>query len=115
MGHGLDERAPASPLDLAAAETVARTLAALATPSRLPILTQLRQGPRAVGELAETIGMEQSAVSHQLRLLRDLDLVSRTRSGRSTVYALFDHHVAMLLDEAIFHAEHRRLGLRDTP
>jgi DNA-binding transcriptional ArsR family regulator len=115
VGHGVDERRAASPLDAAAAEAVARTLQALATPSRLRILTHLRQGPSAVGDLAAAIGMEQSAVSHQLRLLRDLDLVSRTRAGRSTVYALFDHHVAMLLDEAVFHVEHRRLGLPDSP
>ncbi|MGK5643645.1 transcriptional regulator, partial [Streptomyces sp. URMC 126] len=37
------------------------------------------------------------------------------RRGRSIVYALYDHHVAELLDQALFHVEHLRLGLRDTP
>ena len=82
----------------------------LATPSRLLILTELRQGPLAVTELADAIGMEQSAVSHQLRLLRNLGLVTGTRSGRSIVYNLYDNHVAQLLDEAIYHSEHLRLG-----
>jgi DNA-binding HxlR family transcriptional regulator len=49
---------------------VATTLQALVAPSRLLILTELRQGPRRVTELADAVGMEQSAASHQLRLLR---------------------------------------------
>ena len=94
---------------------VATTLQALATPSRLLILTELRQGPLPVNELADTIGLEQSAVSHQLRLLRNLGLVVGTRTGRSIVYSLYDNHVAQLLDEAIYHSEHLRLGLSDRP
>lgn len=115
MGHGPRGRpGPAGPLDADAAATVAATLQALATPSRLLILTQLRQGPRPVGELAEAVGMEQSAVSHQLRLLRVLGLVAGARSGRRIVYSLFDDHVAQLLDEAVYHIEHLSLGKRDT-
>lgn len=77
------------------------------------ILTELRQGARSVTDLADTIGLEQSLVSHQLRLLRNLGLVSGTRSGRSIVYSLYDNHVAQLLDEAVYHSEHLRLGLAD--
>jgi DNA-binding transcriptional ArsR family regulator len=58
--------------------------------------------------------MEQSAVSHQLRVLRHLGLVVGNRSGQRIVYSLYDNHVAMLLDEAIYHSEHLRLGVRDT-
>ena len=88
---------------------------ALATPSRLLILARLRQGPATVGELTEHIAMEQSAVSHQLRLLRDLGLVEGDRHGRSIVYRLFDDHVGELLDQAVFHSEHLRLaGLKNT-
>jgi DNA-binding transcriptional ArsR family regulator len=116
MGHGPQGRpGPAGTLDAEQAATVAATLQALATPSRLLILTRLRQSPCPVGELAEAVGMEQSAVSHQLRLLRALGLVAGTRSGRRIVYSLFDNHVAQLLDEAIYHIEHLRLGKRDTP
>ena len=68
-----------------------------------------------MNELADTIGLEQSAVSHQLRLLRNLGLVVGTRAGRSIVYSLYDNHVAQLLDEAIYHSEHLRLGLSDRP
>jgi DNA-binding transcriptional ArsR family regulator len=114
MGHGIESR-PAAKLDAEGAEKVAATLQALATPSRLLMLTRLRQSPCSVGELAEAVGMEQSAVSHQLRLLRALSLVTGTRSGRSIVYSLYDNHVAQLLDEAVYHIEHLRLGVRDTP
>ena len=114
MGHGVEGRdRPVTRLDADAVTHVANTLQALATPSRLLILTELRQGPLAVTELAAAIGMEQSAVSHHLRLLRNLGLVTGTRSGRSIVYHLYDNHVAQLLDEAIFHSEHLRLGLSD--
>ena len=116
MGHGVEGRdRPVARLDAETAAHVANTLQALATPSRLLILTQLRQGPSPVTELAAAIGMEQSAVSHQLRLLRNLDLVVGTRIGRSIVYSLYDNHVAQLLDEAVYHIEHRRLGLAQQP
>jgi DNA-binding transcriptional ArsR family regulator len=100
-------------LDAGNAATVASTLQALATPSRLLILSRLREGPLPVTELAAAVGMEQSACSHQLRLLRNLGLVVGERNGRSVVYALYDHHVAELLDQALYHAEHLRLGLTD--
>ena len=119
MGHGTGkdrrEDAPAARLDAVSAAKVATTLQALATPSRLLILTRLREAPCPVTELAEAIGMEQSAVSHQLRLLRNLGLVTGTRSGKSIIYSLYDDHVAMLLDQAVYHIEHLRLGISDAP
>ncbi|HEX3589183.1 MAG TPA: metalloregulator ArsR/SmtB family transcription factor [Pseudonocardiaceae bacterium] len=116
MGHGVGGRdTPPARLDPEDAASVAATLQALATPSRLLILTRLRHGGCPVGELAEAVGMEQSAVSHQLRLLRALGLVHGTRRGRQIVYSLYDNHVAMLLDEAVYHIEHLRLGARDEP
>lgn len=114
MGHGVDGReTPPAVLTAETAASVAATLQALATPSRLLILARLRQAPCPVTELAEAVGMEQSAVSHQLRLLRNLGLVTGTRSGQRITYSLHDNHVAMLLDEAVYHSEHLRLGIRD--
>lgn len=115
MGHGVDGRSSRARLDPSTAKSVATTLQALATPSRLLILATLQAGPATVGRLAEQVGMEQSAVSHQLRLLRNLGLVTGTRQGRSVVYALHDNHVAELLDQAVHHIEHLRLGVVDTP
>lgn len=96
------------------ARSVAETMQALATPSRVRILGALSEGARAVGDLAEAVGMEQSAVSHQLRLLRHLRLVVGERQGRSIIYSLHDDHVAVLLREAVSHVEHLRLGMSDT-
>ncbi|GHF40698.1 metalloregulator ArsR/SmtB family transcription factor [Streptomyces morookaense] len=116
MGHGAapaKNAVPRTRLDAADAAKVATTLQALATPSRLLILSRLREGPLPATELAAEVGMEQSACSHQLRLLRNLGLVTGTRKGRSVVYALYDNHVAELLDQAVYHVEHLRLGLTD--
>ncbi|MFJ1729966.1 ArsR/SmtB family transcription factor [Streptomyces sp. NPDC088254] len=97
------------------AADVAATLRALATPSRLRNLAHLQKGPCAATELADAVGMEQSACSYPLRLLGNLGLVTGERRGRSVTYALPDNHVAELLDQALDHVEPLRLGLRDTP
>ncbi|MEU9575847.1 ArsR/SmtB family transcription factor [Streptomyces chilikensis] len=118
MGHGADVRITATArerLEAVGAADVAAALQALATPSRLRILARLQEGPCAATELADAVGMEQSACSHQLRLLRNLDLVTAERRGRSVIYALHDNHVAELLEQALHHVEHLRLGLRDAP
>ncbi|MGF1427581.1 ArsR/SmtB family transcription factor [Kitasatospora sp. LaBMicrA B282] len=119
MGHGgaaaaaAERTTPRVRLDAANAAKVAATLQALATPSRLLILARLREGPCPATELAKAVGLEQSACSHQLRLLRNLGLVVGERNGRSIVYALHDDHVAALLDQAVYHVEHLRLGITD--
>ncbi|WP_066172458.1 ArsR/SmtB family transcription factor [Gordonia hydrophobica] len=113
MGHWPVSDSPAVPLSAELASTVAETLQALTSPSRLRILARLTTGECSVSELAEAVGMEQSAVSHQLRVLRSLGLVRGERSGRTVVYRLFDHHVATLLKEATYHVEHWRLGIKD--
>lgn len=113
VGHGVQGRVRPAELDAGTAATVAETLQALATPSRLLILGRLRSGPAAVGELVEATALSQSAVSHQLRLLRHLGLVAADRHGRTVIYSLYDNHVAELLDQAVYHTEHLRLGKRD--
>ena len=102
------------PLDRDLAAAVAETMQALSTPSRLLILDCLRRSPQPVAEIAMAVGMEQSAVSHQLRVLRHLGLVIGERHGRQVIYALHDEHVGDLLDEAVGHVEHLRLGTRTT-
>ena len=104
---------PRAALNAGSAAAVAETMQALAAPSRLLMLARLRQGPCTVTTLAADVGRAQSAVSHQLRLLRHLGLVTATRHGKTTIYALYDEHVAMLLDEAVYHSEHLRVGSRD--
>ncbi|MBB6627891.1 helix-turn-helix transcriptional regulator [Nocardioides sp. KIGAM211] len=113
MGHRGETRPELATLDAATAKSVATTLQALATPSRLLILTRLHGAPSTVGDLAGAVGMEQSAVSHQLRLLRNLGLVESERQGRHVVYSLYDEHVAELIEQAISHTEHVRLAATD--
>ena len=102
---------PQPPLDAETAAAVAATMQALATPSRVMILGRLREGHATVRQLAEHVAMEQSAVSHQLRVLRELGLVTCERDGRTMVYDLHDDHVVELIDQAVHHVTHRRLGL----
>jgi ArsR family transcriptional regulator, nickel/cobalt-responsive transcriptional repressor len=110
MGHRRDDDSHAPRLDARLAVQVAEQMQALGTASRLRILGCLRDGPCSVGELASAVEMEQSAVSHQLRVLRHLGWVTGTRDGRRVVYELHDDHVGQLLDEAISHIEHLRLA-----
>lgn len=109
MAHGSNQQST-SELDPEFAQAVAKTMQALSTPSRLRILGQLHVGPSPVNELAAAVGMEPSAVSHQLRVLRHLGLVVGRRDGRQIVYDLYDDHVGELLEQAIGHVEHLRHG-----
>jgi DNA-binding transcriptional ArsR family regulator len=109
VSHGNHQR-PAADLDETFAKVVADTMQALAAPSRLRILGRLHAGPCSVSALADHVGMEPSAVSHQLRLLRHLGLVSGSRTGRNVIYTLHDDHVGLLLEQAIAHVEHLSLG-----
>lgn len=110
--HGVDSTTPVS---AHAAQQVARVMSALGTTSRVRILAYLRQAPRSVGELTELVEMAQPAVSHQLRVLRDLGLIVGIRDGRNMIYGLYDPHVAALLDETLRHIEHFRSGNVDHP
>lgn len=104
---------PSDLLDPRLARQVAETMQALATPSRLRILARLYAGPASVGEISEAIGMDGSAVSHQLRILRHLGLVIGDREGRRVNYSLHDEHVGQLIEQAMSHVEHLRLGLTE--
>lgn len=115
MGHKVGTRSAPKAIGIDLAREVAQTVQALATPSRVLILSRLTVSSCTVGELAAAVEMEQSAVSHQLRTLRHLGLVVGERQGRHVVYALHDDHVATLLEEAVFHVEHLRLGLSHQP
>ncbi len=95
------------------ASAVAEAMQALATGSRVRLLGRLRTGEASVGELAAAVDMDPSAVSHQLRVLRHLGFVVCRREGRRVIYDLHDDHVAQLLDEAVAHVAHVRLGLAE--
>lgn len=83
-------------------------LVAMAHPARLAVLSWLhRRGPASVGELAEGLSVEQSAMSHHLRLLRDRRLVATERDGRWVKYRLDDDQVGCIVEDAIRHASER--------
>lgn len=90
-------------------------LEALADPTRARILYALTGRPLCVRDLALLVALSESAVSHQLRFLRDRRLVKPRREGTVMYYALDDHHVAALFREAESHADHVRRGLPDHP
>ena len=110
MSHGADAHVRPATLDARLARAVAERMQVLAAPSRVQILGRLRDGPCSVNRLAADIGMEPSAVSHQLRQLRHLGLVVGERRGKQVIYGLHDSHLAELLDQALFHVQHVALG-----
>jgi ArsR family transcriptional regulator, nickel/cobalt-responsive transcriptional repressor len=108
-----DKRLQLVPIDADLADEVAETMQALATPSRVRILARLRQSPCSVTELAGDVQLEASAVSHQLRLLRHLGLVTGRRDGNRVIYSLHDDHVGDLVAQAIYHVEHIQLAAQE--
>ena len=86
------------------AEVVADLFRTLADPTRLRILALLGEGEACVHVICARLGMGQSAVSHQLRLLRAFHLVRHRRVGREIYYAMDDEHVAQLIREGRRHA-----------
>ncbi len=91
------------------------TFQALADLTRARILYTLMQRPMCVRDLAILVGVSESAVSHQLRFLRDRRLVKPRREGNVIYYAVDDHHVAALFKEADYHVDHVRQGFPDHP
>ena len=89
------------------AERLADTMFALSAPARVLLLGCLLDGPHSVRELTEALGMEQSAVSHQLRVLREHSLIRAQRVGRRRRYALSDDEVGVFIEAALSHIQHR--------
>jgi ArsR family transcriptional regulator len=86
-------------------EGLADTFRVLGDPTRVRILDALASGELCVCDIAALIGMSESAVSHQLRLLRGMRLVRPRRAGRLVYYAVDDHHILELLRQAMTHVE----------
>ena len=86
-------------------EGLADTFRALGDPTRVRILDALATGELCVCDIASLVGISESAVSHQLRLLRGMRLVRPRRAGRLVYYAVDDHHILELLRQAMTHVE----------
>jgi len=86
-------------------EALADTFRVLGDPTRVRILDALSGGELCVCDIASLVGISESAVSHQMRLLRGMRLVRHRREGRQVFYAVDDHHIIELLKQALTHVE----------
>jgi ArsR family transcriptional regulator, lead/cadmium/zinc/bismuth-responsive transcriptional repressor len=94
------------PLDDAQTTQVAEIFKALADPTRVRIVHALSHAELCVGDIAAVLEMSESAVSHQLRLLRGLRVVRGRREGKLIFYTLDDEHVTRLFQLSLEHLGH---------
>ena len=73
--------------------------------TRIKILYALLESELCVNDIAEQLNMTQSAISHQLRILKQSKLIKYRRDGKQMYYSLADDHVRMILDQGITHIE----------
>jgi len=103
----------------ASIEALAETFKVLGDPTRVRILDALSRAEVPVCDLATLLGLTQSAVSHQLRLLRSMRLVRTRREGRQIFYALDDDHIVKLFEQGLEHVEEQapraRSAARERP
>ncbi len=71
--------------------------------TRIKILFTLLQGERPVNEIAAALNMTQSAISHQLRILKTSRLIKAERDGKLSIYSLADSHVKSILSQGLEH------------
>jgi DNA-binding transcriptional ArsR family regulator len=100
------QRVREHPLEEHLTSQLAETFKALADPTRVRILHALSHAELCVGDLAAVLEMSESAVSHQLRLLRSLRVVRARRDGKLVYYTLDDEHVTRLFQISLEHLGH---------
>ena len=91
------------PLSLETVEALAETFRILGDPTRVRIVDALADRELCVHEIADQVGISESAVSHQLRLMRAQRIVRGRREGRCVYYALDDQHVLSLFQQGLRH------------
>ena len=84
-------------------DAIAELFKAFGDPTRVEILSLLLQQERCVGDIAEAIGLSQSAVPHQLRILKQIHLIKYRRDGKNMLYSLADDHVRTILEMGLEH------------
>jgi DNA-binding transcriptional ArsR family regulator len=92
----------------AAVQALSDTFRILGDPTRVRILDVLAGGELCVCDLAELVGISESAVSHQLRLLRGMRLVRPRRAGRQVYYSIDDQHIISLFQQGLRHVMEER-------
>lgn len=106
INEDMVRQAQAQLVKVPTATRLAEFFKALSDPTRVRIISALSAGELCVCDLAATLGMSQSAISHQLRLLRQLRLVKRRKAGQMAYYTLDDEHVSTLFHEGMDHVRH---------
>lgn len=91
-------------------ERAAEMFRVLGHAGRLALVTVLLESPRAVGELAEELGLAQPTVSQHLRVLRDAGLVGAEADGRARRYSVLDFHVDHVVRDALAHSDEPHPG-----
>jgi ArsR family transcriptional regulator, lead/cadmium/zinc/bismuth-responsive transcriptional repressor len=94
--------------DPAVVQALADTFRILGDPTRVRIVDALSEGELCVCDIAERVGMSESAVSHQLRLMRSMRIVRGRREGRCVYYTLDDQHVLSLFQQGLRHVTEDR-------
>ena len=94
-------------LDTESVAALAATFKVLGDITRVRILDALSHGELCVGDMAGLLGMSESAVSHQLRLLRGMRLVRPRRAGQLIFYSLDDQHIVRLFAQGLEHVRER--------
>ena len=97
--------APSQPLSVEKAQRMAEFFGVLGDANRWRILSVLALGERRVRDIAEAVDMSESAVSHQLRILRTMRWVGYRKQGRNVFYSLKDHHIFNLYREVSEHLD----------
>lgn len=84
-------------------DKIAELFKAFGDPTRVQILSNLRSSELCVNDIAEAVGLSQSAVSHQLRILKQMQLIKVRREGKNMLYSLADDHVLTILQTGLEH------------
>jgi len=84
-------------------EQMADLFKAFGDPTRVHILSLLLEGEFCVNDIAENVTLSQSAISHQLRVLKQMHLIKYRREGKNIVYSLADDHVKTILQMGLEH------------
>jgi DNA-binding transcriptional ArsR family regulator len=97
-------------LEATVVEALTETFRVLGDVTRVRILDAISRTELRVGEIAELLTLTESAVSHQLRLLRNMRLVRQRRDGKSIYYTLDDQHIVRLFEQGLEHVQESGRG-----
>lgn len=102
------KKSASSPLDKETIQEISKVFKVISVPTRLSILFLLQHDELSVKSIAESLNMEQSAISHQLKTLKDSRLVKSKREGKSMIYSLDDLHVFSVLEQVLTHINEQK-------